>query len=426
MNNKPYNVFYNNFTGRVIVQKNTRYNSPTKRIPPNLPNSYTNDFEKKIQELSKSINTPDNVSIENSNNSINLKSYPNNNNNQNINQDLNKNTVQNTVQNINMGVKMNHNINLNENNNDINNKRIIIEDKIKNTVERLNLNNNERNNISKQNLIYGIKKTILSEFNYLYQSSNSNDFKLGLNKNFNKNIFIFDSFYLFPNISEINTTTETNIINEKKVDLFMNNYDTYDIQPFPIDFVPCGVNIPLKSFNKNFKKIIIKNIYWNIFQSINSNNYELDELLCTIPQKNDFIYKKIKLQINFELHSQVSGNIFKKYDNNNNDDNNDNDNNSNNRILPYKNNKIKYSTPANSCLYKVINIKIDKLNGSYFENLEIELLEELPIDCALLCLKISVPEESVEILKGTDKNNNVLFGNIPFSQFILNFDYDLI
>ena len=123
------------------------------------------------------------------------------------------------------------------------------------------------------------------------------------------------------------------------------------------------------------------------------------------------MYQKINLQINFELHSQVSSNIFKKYDN---------------KILPYKNDKIKYSTPANSCLFKIINIKIDKLNGSYFQNLEIELFDDLPIDCALLCIKISVPDESIKILKGYDKNNNKLFGNIPFSQFILNFDYELV
>ena len=117
------------------------------------------------------------------------------------------------------------------------------------------------------------------------------------------------------------------------------------------------------------------------------------------------------LQINFELHSQISNNVSKKYDN---------------KILPYKNDKIKYSTPANSCLYKVLDIKISKLNGSYFENLEIELLDELSIDCALLCIKISVPDESIDILKGKDKDNYICCGNIPFSQFIINFDYELI
>ena len=459
-NNKPYNVFYNNFTGRIIVQKNNRYVSPTRRIAPDLTTSYANDFEKKIQELSKSINTPDNVIIENKNNTINLKSYPDSNIQNNISSNIQNNISSNIQNNIspnlqnnissnlqnNISSNLQNNISSNlQNNISTNNveheniiKRKIIENSIKNTIEKLksnevekinsnnvvelssnniktiNSNNFEKNIYLKQNVIYGIKKTILSEFNYLYQSLNSNDFKIGLNKNNNKNNCIFDSFYLFPNISEINTTTETNIINEKKVELFMNNYDTYDIQPFPIDFVPCGLNIPLKSSNKNFKKIIIKNIYWNIFQSINSNNYELDELLCAIPQKNDYIYKTIKLQINFELHSQVSFNVSKKIDNK-----------YENQILPYKNHKIKYSTPANSCLYKVLNIKINKLNGSYFDDLEIDLLDELSIDCALLCIRISIPEESIEILKGTDKNSNLLFGNIPFSQFIINFDYEL-
>ena len=419
MYNKPYNVLYNNFTGRVIVQRNNRYVSPSRRMSNNLNNSYTNDLEKKIQELSKSINTPDNVSIQNnnsnnSNNSINLMEYTTSTlpsqNQQPIQgqqpvQDQqpiqNEIPIQNQYQNQTQA----QNIIYNEN------KRKNIENSFKKAAEKISLNKIERNVFSKQNLIYGIKKTILSEFNSLYQSLNSNDFKIGLNKNYNKNSVIFDSFYLFPNISEINTITETNIINEKKIELFNNNTDMNDIQYFPIDFVPCGVNIPLRSSHAKFKKLIIKNIFWNIFQSINSNNYELDELLCIVPQKNEFVYRKINLQINVEIHSQVSSNISKNFEN---------------KILPYKNDKIKYSTPANSCLYKVLDIKIDKLNGSYFENLEIELVDELSIDCALLCLRISVPEESIELLKGFDKNNNTLFGNIPFSQFILNFDYELV
>jgi hypothetical protein len=52
-------------------------------------------------------------------------------------------------------------------------------------------------------------------------------------------------------------------------------------------------------------------------------------------------------------------------------------------------------------------------------------MPDLDINCALLCVRISVPEDSVNILKGVDKNNVVFFGNIPFSQFILNFDYEL-
>jgi hypothetical protein len=40
-------------------------------------------------------------------------------------------------------------------------------------------------------------------------------------------------------------------------------------------------------------------------------------------------------------------------------------------------------------------------------------------------IKISVPDESLQILKGFDKNNTLFYGNIPFSQFILNFEYDV-
>jgi len=547
MSNRPYNVYYNNLTGRVVIQKNDRYISPPKK------NRCNDTFQKKMDELSKSINSTDNINIYKNNNILNLKSYSSesteNNQNENIigkpihsnpihsnpihsnpihsnpihsnpihsnpihsnpihsnpihsnpihsnpihsnpihsnpihSNPIHSNPMQNkysddvlnkpmqnkysddvlnkpmqnkysddvinkpmqnkfkkinsnyyidsehilyedipnkALQNNSISIDREHIFNEPLQNNSISiDKEHIFNEPLQNNSISIDkehilnepLQNNSIDSNEKKNLIYGIKKTILSDFNYLYQSSNSNDFKITINKNYNKNIFIYDSFYLFPNISEINTKTETNIINEKKIEMFNNKNDIHDIQYFPIDFVPCGVNIPLKSPNKYFHKIIIKNIFWNIFQTIPSNNYESDELLCIVPNKNDFIYKKINIQINFELHSQISKNISKKY---------------NDKILPYKNDKIKYSTPANSCLYKVLDIHINKLNGSYFEDLEIELFKELCIDCALLCLRISIPSESMDILKGYDKNNNLLCGNIPFSQFIINFDYELI
>ena len=378
---------------------NKKNNESSKSIN-NMDNSFKKNNElsksinnmdnslKKKDELSKSMNTYENT-FEKKKDKLILKSYS---------EDFSEDILYNAIEN-----KPNKYKKISDN------YYIDSEHILNNVIQNNNKLNNE--SIIEKNLIYGIKKTILSDFNYLYQSSNSNDFKISINKNYNKDIFIYDSFYLFPNISEINTKTETNIINEKKIEMFNNKNNIHDIQYFPIDFIPCGVNIPLKSPNKYFNKIIIKNIFWNIFQTINSKNYESDELLCIVPNKNDFIYKKINIQINFELHSQISKNISKIY---------------NDKILPYKNDKIKYSTPANSCIYKVLNISIDKLNGSYFKDIEIELLKELCIDCALLCLRISVPNESIDILKGYDKNNNLSFGNIPFSQFIINFDYELI
>jgi hypothetical protein len=361
MSNKPYNVYYNNFTGRVVFLKKNQSN-PSYVIKPYSSMHYTNDFDRKLQELAKSIHNPEDIHIDKNKEDLSKK-YP-------------------TLKAL---------INSKEGKD--------IENKMKNEINKLN------KIYSKDNLVYGIKKTIVSDFNHIYYSANNNDFKIGLNNNNKLNIF--DTFYLSPNISEINTKKEINIINEKRVEAFVNKDDLNDKQYFPIDFIPCGNNIPLKTLETTFKKLIIKNIYWNIFQSINSKNYQLNELLCIYPCKNEFIYKPIQLQVNFELHSQISSNGYEG-------------------PCPYRNSKIKYPIAANSCLYKVFSFTINKLNGSYFENIEIDLSSDIDIDCAILCLRISVPDEETEKLKGYDKNENILYGNIPFSQFIVNFDYDLM
>ena len=234
----------------------------------------------------------------------------------------------------------------------------------------------------------------------MYLSSNSNDFKIGLNKN-NKPNLIFDCFYLYPNISEINTKIETNYINDKIVKKFGTQY-------FPLDFIPSGTIIPLKTNNKTYSKLIISNIYWNIFQSIKKENYSYNELLCYVPDRIDFVYKSIKLQIDIELHSQINNNILS------------------NNILPYRNDELLNITPANTCIYRSVSIELGNLNGSYLDNIEINLLKELDLECCLLCLKISVPDYSSDILKGFDKNNKIFCGYIPFSQMIINLDYELI
>jgi hypothetical protein len=260
--------------------------------------------------------------------------------------------------------------------------------------------------IQKNNLVYGIKKTILSDFNYLNIPTNSIDFKIGVNKNTNQKNLLLDSFYLFPNICEINTKNETNIINEKRVDSFKNINNPNDIQYFPIDFIACGSSVVLK----NHQKLIIKNIFWNIFQSIDISNYRENELLAVVPNKSDFQYKPIKLQINFELHAQLTKSKLQ---------------NKENKILPYRNFESISITPANSCLYNVKSIIIETLNGSKLPDIEINLLSDLDIDSALLCVRVSVPDYSIYDLKGCDKASLPLYGKIPFSQFVLNFEYEL-
>jgi hypothetical protein len=396
---RPYNVYFDNVTGRVVMQK---------KVNKEDNNSGDTDFNNKINQLYNITNIKNVGEISNKNFSqIPIQNYnkPPNNTSNNINIDIREEIKKELSK---------------KNSNEI--KKINIQEDFKNNLNnniKNNLNNNNIKNsysnsniiLSKKEIFFGIKKTILSDFNHLNNSSNSNDFKIGINKNMNRNSNIFDTFYLFPNISEINTKNETNIVNEKKVDIFININNDNDKQYFPIDFVACGINIPLKSQTNVYKKLVIKNIFWNIFQSININKYVSDELLSIVPERNDFSYKSIKLQVNFELHSQINNNIIQLLGN---------------KILPYRNFDMKNTTPANSCLYSSSVIEINSLNGAIFNNLEIDLCTDLDIQCALLCVKISVPDDCILTLKGNDKTDKQFYGYIPFSQFILNFDYDLI
>lgn len=357
MNNNRFTYLDTRYINRShLVKKNQ---SPPRNKSPYKRNS-DEDFQKKIDELRIFANL---------NNSSELLQNKN---------ELSNNNIQNEIK-----------VNINTDN-----KRPEI---IKNTVVQL----------SSRILTYGIKKTILSDFNSLYSSSNCNDFKIGLNKNLHANKIIFDCFYLFPNIAEINSKNETNIINEKKIEYFENKYDKYDIQYFPIDYFSCGTTIPMISSTNIYSKMIIKNIYWNIFQTINNDKYKENELLAMIPENNDYTYKNIKLFMHFELHSQIP----KKTDA---------------KILPYKNDKLKSVSPANTCLYKSMPIEIGTLDGYNSSDIEIILERDISISCALLCIKISVPDYCSEILKGYDKHNKLFCGYIPFSQLIVNFEYDLL
>ena len=437
----PYNVFYNNYTGRVVFQNNSRNLSPNKcrsqspqqnlnsflnkkmeELRKNRSQSPTNDFYKKMEELSKisglNINTSKNNSISSSlpKPIYNETEISEINNTRNM---FSSETYINDKHNIELQYKDFDSLvnKKNDNNEEISNEEIANEIKKLNTnriefnkkIEIENLNHLNNVTLIKKDLTYGIKKTILSDFNYLYASSNCNDFKVGINKNNNQLNTIFDVFYLFPNISEINTKNETNIINEKKVEIFPNRFLNDDKQYFPIDYIPCGITIPLRTNIDQFTKLKIKNIFWNIFQSIDSDNYKTNELLAVVPDKNEFAYVPVAFQINFELHSQLSDKFLK---------------NNTNPILPYRN-SIKSINPANSCLFTVYKFTIENLNGSNFSDIDIDIPANLNLDCAMLCIKISIPDGFISILKGIDKYNKVFYGFIPFSQFVLNFDYEL-
>jgi len=448
-NMQPYNVFYNNHTGRVVIQNNKPNLSPIRcrsQSPVQKQTSQenlNNFFVKKIEELSKNRSkSPVSNFYKKISSLLQKPIYNEKNNTQNMFLNETQNNTTFKYKNCESDISNNYDITneiakMNTKRPELNNTRNMFSDEIysdeytkkdntdeisdetqKTNITKIELNKrveienlNYLNNsiIIKKDLTYGIKKTILSDFNYLYASSNCNDFKVGINKNNNQINTIFDVFYLFPNISEINTKNETNIINEKKVEIFGNRFLDDDKQYFPIDYIPCGITIPLRTNVDQFTKLKIKNIFWNIFQSIDSNNYKTNELFAVVPDKNEFGYIPIAFQINFELHSQLSDRFL---------------NSNTNQILPYRN-TIKSINPANSCLFKAHKFTIENLNGSNFSDIDIEIPANLNLDCAMLCIKISVPDGFISILKGTDKYNKVFYGFIPFSQFVLNFDYEL-
>ena len=255
------------------------------------------------------------------------------------------------------------------------------------------------NILYRKSLLYGIKKLIQSE-------NNRTDFRIGINKNHSENNIVFDAFYLPPNVIEINSRIETNYINEKKVECFMNKNNKRDVQFFPLDYVPSGSIIPFK------KKIKINNFYWNIIQSIDLNKYKgfRDsnnlEILAIVPEKERFTYEGVKFQINIEIHSQI--------------------NEIDSQILPYKNNKIKENNPGNTCLFTIQSFKIDKLQGINEQDIIIEIPKNLNIDTGILAVRVSVPAENIHVLRGYNKNADISYGFIPFNQFLINFDYELL
>lgn len=259
---------------------------------------------------------------------------------------------------------------------------------------------------SYKNLLFGIKKTNITELND-NKISSTNFFKMMKNNEIGNKI-IFDSFYLSPNILEINEYSSYNFIHNKKVEKFTNIYDHSDNQYFPVDYIPSGFPINVKNTKSVYNNLVIKNFSWNIIQNINENRYEDSSILAIVPNINEYQYKNINLTVNFELHGQIPINFT----------NNDN-------IYPYQNKNIKVSNPSKTCLYKVKNKKINKLNGFEEDQIIIPLNNLLDLYNILLCVRISIDNEDIYYLKGFNNNEKLTYGHIPFSQFILNFDYYL-
>ena len=281
----------------------------------------------------------------------------------------------------------------------------MIED-LKNMLKEYS-DNSKRDKYNVKTLLYGIKKTNITELNDKKLSS-SNNLKIMKNNEIGSKI-IYDSFYLSPNILEINEYSSYNFIHEKKVEKFINIYDENDYQYFPIDYTPSGFPINIKNSKSKYNNLIITNVSWNIIQNINDTKYEEANILGITPNINEMAYKNINLSVNFELHSQIPLHLLSNREN----------------IIPYRNVNIKVANPSKTCLFKVQNIKINKLNGFRENNIVIPLNNFYNLFNSLLCVRVSLDEDDIYYLKGFDANEKLNYGHVPFSQFILNFDYYL-
>ena len=285
-----------------------------------------------------------------------------------------------------------------------------IKDFFSNDVTKYKNNSSEINNVSpanKNRLLYGIKKTNITESNDKKIASSS-FLKILKNNEIGTNV-LYDSFYLSPNILEINEYSNFNYIHNKKVEKFTNIFDNYDYQYFPIDYVPSGFPINFRNNLSKFNNLMITNFTWNIIQNINDIKYEETDILGICPNINEFFHKNINLSVNFELHSQIPLHLINNREN----------------IIPYRNKYVKISNPSKTCLFKVKNIKINKLNGFKDEIIKIPLNNYQNLYSAILCVRISIDDDEVHQLKGYDINQKLTYGYIPFNQIIFGLDYYL-
>ncbi len=290
---------------------------------------------------------------------------------------------------------------------------------------------------------FGLKKMIIPE--YCEKGSTSSDFGISVNKYYNNLIedtcvshIPFDTFYLYAGSRENNTRIEPNIVNDYKVKYYKNiEHPTLPSVPFPTHFIPSGISTPLGYINNEGKKIIgikITKIAWNIFQTkplikmtdlcskdleikthnelillenIKTSFCEKNPYIIGVVQKGcDLLYPFVKLGLSIEFHSQRNINLASKI------------------AMDHMNPDVPYFDicdpvwyPNNTCHNVDVPIEIDTLNGMINIQKEILFCREIENDSLMMCVKVSVPNDTKEELEGYDKFGNRNFGTIYFSNF---------
>jgi hypothetical protein len=263
----------------------------------------------------------------------------------------------------------------------------------------------QKNNIHQ--LLFGLKKTNIVENNN--SEINSSSYFRIMKNNTDINETIYDTFYLSPNILEINDYSHFNYVHDRKVEKFQNNNKSNDCHYFPLEYIPSGFPINL---NNNISNIVIQNISFNFVQLMNANKYEDFRLLGNTIERNNLVNKKISLNLHFELHSQVPYHLLSNRLN----------------LMPYRNENLKVLNPSQTCIVPIKTIKINDLNNFYEDKIRIpieDIILNHQLKNVLLAVRISLDKASIKELKGVDVNDKIYYGYVPFTQILVNCEYYL-
>ena len=290
---------------------------------------------------------------------------------------------------------------------------------------------------------FSIKKLIVPDYCEKHPTS-SQDFTIGLNKYYTECVdevctkdLIFDTFYLYAGSREVNTRVEPNIVNDYKVQLYRNLFDCEaPREPFPTHYIPNGISTPVGTTNSLEKRIIgikINKISWNIFQTrpviqmhdicsrdpcIREQNEQIlienlqtswcernPRILGVVQKGCDHFFPFVTINFSVELHSQRNVNLARKIVME-----------GSNQDSPFFDLCDPVWYPSNTCHNVPQPISVGTLNGTLQVDQVILFNKEIDNDSLMMAVKVSVPAETKEALKGYDRFGKTVIGHIYASQ----------
>jgi hypothetical protein len=159
-----------------------------------------------------------------------------------------------------------------------------------------------------------------------------------------------------------------------------------------------GTSYTFTSTSLELNGISITKINWSILQNI--QNIESNNIKGVKPNSSVLELVDVKLNINIEIHDRAK------------------------TTNPYYDNTGPLWQCSNTCVLSK-KIEISELSG-YIENILIPFTDNFKINNTYtFSIKVDVPSDTYEKLKGVDSNGNILYGNIPFNQISTSFDIEL-